>query len=68
MVDDQSIYKVNLFSLRKNIVVSRNYSFDDTIRNNITYAKLNATDEEISSAADTLQMILFKSCQISTIL
>ncbi len=53
MVDDQSIYKVNLFSLRKNIsLVSQETTlFDDTIRNNITYAKLNATDEEISSAA-----------------
>ncbi len=53
MVDDQSIYEVNLFSLRKNIsLVSQETTlFDDTIRNNITYAKLNATDEEISSAA-----------------
>ena len=53
MVDDQSIYKVNLFSLRKNIsLVSQETTlFDDTIRNNITYAKINATDEEISSAA-----------------
>jgi len=52
-IDNQSIYKVNLFSLRKNIsLVSQETTlFDDTIRNNISYAKLNATEEEIFSAA-----------------
>ena len=52
-VDNQSIYKVNLYSLRKNIsLVSQETTlFDDTIKNNISYAKLDATDLEISSAA-----------------
>ena len=52
-IDGQSIYKVNLFSLRKNIsLVSQDTNlFDDTIKNNIKYAKLDATDEEIFEAA-----------------
>jgi len=52
-IDNQSIYKIKLYSLRKNIsLVSQETTlFDDTIRNNISYAKLNATDEEIFSAA-----------------
>ena len=52
-IDDQSIYKVNLFSLRKNIsLVSQDVSlFDDTIKNNIKYANLNSSDEEIYEAA-----------------
>ncbi|MDA9562610.1 ABC transporter ATP-binding protein/permease [Candidatus Pelagibacter bacterium] len=53
LIDDQSIYKVNLFSLRKNVsLVSQDTTlFDDTISNNIKYAKLNSTDEEIYEAA-----------------
>ena len=53
MIDDQSIYKSNLYSLRKNIsLVSQDTTlFDDTIKNNIKYAKLNATDDEIEEAA-----------------
>ena len=52
-IDDQSIHKVNLFSLRKNIsLVSQDTNlFDDTIKNNIKYAKLDSTDEEIFEAA-----------------
>ena len=52
-IDNQSIYKIKLYSLRKNIsLVSQETTlFDDTVRNNISYAKLNATDEEIFSAA-----------------
>ena len=52
-VDDQSIYKSSLFSLRKNIsLVSQDTTlFDDTIRNNIAYAKDDATMEEIKKAA-----------------
>ena len=48
-IDDKSIYEVSLFSLRKNIsLVSQDTTlFDDTIKNNIRYANLNASDEEI---------------------
>ena len=52
-IDDQSIYQVNLFSLRENIsLVSQDTTlFDDTIKNNIKYANLLADDEEIYLAA-----------------
>ncbi|MDC2980070.1 ABC transporter ATP-binding protein/permease [Candidatus Pelagibacter sp.] len=52
-VDDQSIYDVTLQSLRKNIsLVSQETTlFDDTIKNNIKYANLDASDEEILKAA-----------------
>ena len=52
-VDDQSIYDVTLHSLRKNIsLVSQETTlFDDTIKNNIKYANLDASDEEIFTAA-----------------
>ncbi len=52
-VDDQSIYDVTLHSLRKNIsLVSQETTlFDDTIKNNIKYANLDASDEEIFKAA-----------------
>jgi len=51
-IDDQDTSKVNLNSLRKNIsLVSQDIIlFDDTIRNNIAYAKSNATDKEILKA------------------
>ena len=52
-VDDQSIYDVTLHSLRKNIslVIQETTLFDDTIKNNIKYANLDASDEEILRAA-----------------
>jgi len=52
-IDNQSIYKSTIKSLRKNIsLVSQDTTlFDDTIRNNIAYANLNATTEEIEEAA-----------------
>ena len=52
-IDNQSIYKSNLFSLRKNIsLVSQDITlFDDTIKNNIAYANLDATDKEIEESA-----------------
>ena len=52
-IDDQSIYGIKLTSLRKNIsMVSQETTlFDDTIWNNISYAKRNATKEEIIEAA-----------------
>ena len=53
LIDGQSIYKSKIFSLRKNIsLVSQDTTlFDDTIRNNILYANLNATQEEIELAS-----------------
>ncbi len=52
-IDDQSIYNSKIFSLRKNIsLVSQDTTlFDDTVKNNISYANLDATQDEIISAA-----------------
>ena len=52
-IDNQSIYKCTIQSLRKNIsLVSQDTTlFDDTIRNNIAYANLNASQKEIEEAA-----------------
>ena len=52
LINDQSIYKTNIFSLRKNIsLVSQETTlFDDTIKNNIVYAKLNASDNDVELA------------------
>tara|TARA_B100000989_G_C19494668_1_gene451430 strand:- start:697 stop:1581 length:885 start_codon:yes stop_codon:yes gene_type:complete len=52
-IDGQNIKDVNLFSLRKEIsIVDQNVTlFDDTIFNNIKYAKPNAHDEEIYKSA-----------------
>ena len=52
-IDDQSTYDSSILSLRKNIsLVSQDITlFDDTIRNNIAYANLEATDKEIEEAA-----------------
>ncbi len=53
-IDNQSIYNVKLETLRKNIsIVSQDTTlFDDTIKNNLKYANLDASDEEIYQAAD----------------
>ena len=53
LIDNQSIYKSKIFSVRENIsLVSQDTTlFDDTIKNNISYANLNATQSEIESAA-----------------
>ena len=53
-IDEQNISEVSLSSLRKNIsMVSQDIIlFDDTVRANIAYAKLNASDEEIKQACD----------------
>jgi len=53
LIDNQSIYKSTVFSLRKNIsLVSQDITlFDDTIKNNIAYARPDATEEEIIIAA-----------------
>ena len=54
LIDDQSIYKTKIKSLRNNIsLVSQETTlFDDTIRNNIKYAKDDATDDEIKEVAE----------------
>ena len=53
LIDNQSIYNSNIYSLRKNIsLVSQETTlFDDTVKNNIAYAKLDASEEEIILAA-----------------
>ncbi len=52
-IDNQSIYKTTISSLRKNIsLVSQETTlFDDTILKNIKYAKEHATDQEVYEAA-----------------
>ena len=52
-IDNKDIAKVNLLSLRKEIsIVDQNITlFDDTVFNNIKYAKPNASDKEIYEAA-----------------
>ena len=52
-IDNQSIYNCKIESLRKNIsLVSQETTlFDDTIKNNIKYANLEATDDEIYESA-----------------
>ena len=53
LIDQQSIYNTKIKSLRNEIsLVSQDTTlFDDTIRNNIGYAKNNVSDEEIITAA-----------------
>tara|TARA_Y100001949_G_scaffold169855_1_gene170316 strand:- start:608 stop:1579 length:972 start_codon:yes stop_codon:yes gene_type:complete len=53
-IDNQSIYKTKIESLRNNIsLVSQETTlFDDTIKNNIKYANVDASDEEIYKAAE----------------
>jgi len=53
-IDGQNIHEVSLKSLRKNIsLVSQDIIlFDDTVKANIAYAKLDASDEEIKRACD----------------
>jgi subfamily B ATP-binding cassette protein MsbA len=52
-IDGQSIYDIKIQSLRNNIsLVSQETTlFDDTIKNNIKYANLNASDQQIYEAA-----------------
>jgi len=52
-IDNQSIKSKRLSSLRENVsLVSQETTlFDDTIINNIKYANLNATDDQIKEAA-----------------
>ena len=53
LIDNQNIKNVNLKSLRKEIsIVDQNITlFDDTVYNNIKYAKPSANDNEIFEAA-----------------
>ena len=53
LIDNQSIYKIKINSLRKEIsMVSQETTlFDDTIKNNIRYAKDTASDNEIYEVA-----------------
>ena len=52
-IDNQDIKNISLTSLRKNLsMVSQDVIlFDDTIKNNIAYANLDASQEEIEEAA-----------------
>ena len=52
-IDNQSTQNVSLNSLRKNIslVTQDTTLFDDTIKNNIKYSNLQASDEEVINAA-----------------
>ena len=51
-IDNQNIVNISLNSLRKNLsLVSQDVIlFDDTIKNNIAYAKSDASDDEIINA------------------
>jgi subfamily B ATP-binding cassette protein MsbA len=53
-IDSQSIYDCSLNSLRKNIsLVSQDTTlFDDTIKNNILYANLDASDDQVKEAGE----------------
>ena len=53
LIDGQSIYTSSLYTVRKNMsLVSQDTTlFDDTIKNNIAYANLDASQEEIEEAA-----------------
>ncbi len=53
-IDGQNVNEVSLSSLRKNIsMVSQDITlFDDTVRANIAYANLNASENEIKKACD----------------
>ena len=52
LIDGQEIKDISLYSLRKNIsLVSQDVIlFDDTIKNNILYANMGATEEELKRA------------------
>ena len=60
-IDGQSVYETTLLSLRNNIsLVSQDTTlFDDTIKNNIIYAKPNATMQEIEEVAKSSFAIEF---------
>ena len=53
LIDNQSIYNVPIRNLRSKIslVTQDTTLFDDTIKNNIRYASIDASDQEIEEAA-----------------
>ena len=53
IIDGQSIYKTKIQSLRNaiSLVSQETTLFDDTIKNNIKYANLESSDEEVLDAA-----------------
>jgi len=53
-IDEQNISSITLSSLRKNLsLVSQDIIlFDDTVRANIAYANMNATEDQIKKACD----------------
>ena len=60
-IDQQNVDEINLNSLRKNIsLVSQDVIlFDDTIKNNISYANFEASDSEIKEACESAAAIEF---------
>ncbi len=54
LIDNQDIEEISLYSLRSNIsLVSQDIIlFDDSVENNIKYAKLGASDEEVKKACE----------------
>ncbi|MBO7333449.1 MAG: ABC transporter ATP-binding protein [Lachnospiraceae bacterium] len=56
LIDGQDISKVTLHSLRSQmgIMLQDSFIFSGTIKDNILYGKLDATDEEIEKAAETV--------------
>ncbi len=54
LIDGQEIKNISLYSLRKNIsLVSQDVIlFDETIKNNILYANMGATEEELKRACE----------------
>jgi subfamily B ATP-binding cassette protein MsbA len=60
-LDDQDISKFNLASLRNQIsIVDQNTTlFDDTVLNNIKYARPEATDKEVYEAAEQSMCVEF---------
>ena len=54
LIDDQNIIDISLSSLRKNIsMVSQDIIlFDDTVRANISYANMQASDKKLKEACD----------------
>ena len=53
LIDGMDVSKVNLYSLRRQmgVMLQDTFLFSDSIKENIRYGKLDATDEEIIAAA-----------------
>lgn len=60
-IDGIDIRKTTISSLRKqiSIVTQQTILFNDTVKNNIAYGSLNATDDEIRTAADAAHALKF---------